>query len=365
MKGSCLRALSPTLLLYYNGREMKDDTNKRDLRVELRLESFVGSENGVWTEYKETREALSQTKGVTLVSDSNKPADILHFHSQGPGYIWAANRTQSKIVVSAHVVPDSFVGSIIGAKWGKPFTKRYFRYSYNLADLVFAVSPFIKKKLEELDINTNIEVLPNFVDREKFSPNSNRRSEVREELGLAKDKDVVMAVGQVQPRKGVEDFIQVAKQLPEKEFVWVGGCLYGIISAGSGQMDKIIKNSPENAHFPGIIPYDQIHKYYNAADLFFLPSHQETFGLVILEAASTGLPLLLRDIPEYESIFSDSYLKGSSVEEFVGLIQDILSKENLKKEYRDRSIAVAKRYDKQAHLDNLLNHYKKLLGRTS
>lgn len=341
---------------------MKNDLQEENIRVSLQLESFVGSENGVWTEYRETREALSQTNGVKLVSGSNTPPDIIHFHSQGPRYIWSANRTKSKVVVSAHVVPDSFVGSIIGAKWGKPLTKRYFRYSYNLADLVFAVSPFIKKKLEELDINTNIEVLPNFVDREKFSPDSKKRDEVREKLGLAKDKDVVMAVGQVQPRKGVEDFIQVAKQLPEKEFVWVGGRLYGIISAGSSRMEQIIKNSPKNTYFPGIIPYDQIHNYYNAADLFFLPSHQETFGLVILEAASSGLPLVLRDIPEYESIFSDAYLKGNNIDDFVGLIQDVLSEENLKNEYQDRSIALAGRYDKQAHLDNLLNHYRRILS---
>ena len=47
---------------------------------------------------------------------------------------------------------------------------------------------------------------------------------------------------------------------------------------------------------------------YNGADVFFMPSYAETFGLVILEALACGVPVVARDIPEFHEIFGNNIL---------------------------------------------------------
>lgn len=334
----------------YRGKEGK-------LKVDVQLERFVGTANGVWTAYRETMKALKSTENVRIVDNSNHSPDIVHFHSIGPKYIWSAYRNPGKTIATAHVVPESFVGSIVGGNWWKPVGTKYLRYIYNLADLVLAVSPFVKEKLHNIGVKSPINVLPNCVDRDKFYPDPELGKEVTINPSFNSDDTVIMTVGQLQPRKGLEDFIQVAEQLPDFNFVWVGGHIYGALSAASKQMDKMIRNSPDNVYFPGVIPYDKMPNYYNAANFFFLPSYQENFPFVILEAAACGLPILLRDIPEYEAILSDNYLKGSNVKEFTANIQETLESKDKYRDYQQRSLSVAEQYDQTSYLENLLKHY--------
>lgn len=333
---------------------------KSNLRVDVELEGFVGTANGVWTAYQETIKALKSTEDVQLVNNSNHTADITHFHSIGPKYIWSAHRNPGKTIATAHVVPESFVGSIVGGNWWKPLGKVYLRYIYNLADHVLAVSPFVKENLQTIGVKSPIDVLPNCVDTDKFYPDPELGEKTDINSNLEPDDNIIMGVGQLQPRKGLEDFLEVAKQLPGYNFVWVGGHIYGPLSAASKQMDNLIKNAPDNAYFPGVVPYDEMPKYYNAADFFFLPSYQENFPFVILEAAACGLPIMLRDIPEYEAILANNYLKGSQVEEFAENIESTLGSEEKYKDFRQRSLSVAKQYDQSSYLENLLEHYDKI-----
>ncbi len=340
------------------------DNKSEPLKIDVRLESFVGEANGVSTAHKETVEALNSDDDVKLVNGTNDEVDVVHFHSIGPGYIWHARRKdRGATVVTAHVIPESFIGSLVGGELLKPIGTRYLRYVYNLADRVLAVSPFVKDRLSSIGVTSTVKVLPNCVDRNKFHPSDSQRQIGRKSLNLGSEKKIVMAAGQLQPRKGLEDFIEVAKRLPEIDFVWIGGQIYGLLSAEKGKMNRITENSPENVHFPGIKPYEKMSQYYNAADLFFLPSFQENFPFVILEAASCGLPLMLRDIPEYEAILGESYLKGNKVSEFVEKIQLIFEKSNeVYESYKDNSLSIAREYDKKSYLNKLKSNYKKLLN---
>lgn len=341
-----------------------NDNNKKPLKVCVRLENFVGSANGVWTAYRETVEALSSANKVKLIDNSvDEQADVVHFHSIGPVYIWNARKKSSRAtVVTAHVIPESLIGSLVGGELWKPIGTKYLRYVYNLADLVLAVSPFVKDKLSSIGVTSTIKVLPNCVDRDKFHPSSRQREDGRKSLNLGSEEEIVMAAGQLQPRKGLEDFIEVANHLPEINFVWIGGPLYGLLSAERGKMSRIIENSPKNVHFPGVMPYEKMSQYYNAADLFFLPSFQENFPFVILEAASCGLPIMLRDIPEYSAILGDSYLKGKNVKEFIEKIKVVFDQSNeISEDYRKKSLSIAQKYDKNSYLNHLKEQYKELL----
>jgi glycosyltransferase involved in cell wall biosynthesis len=131
---------------------------------------------------------------------------------------------------------------------------------------------------------------------------------------------VVLSVGQQTPRKGIYDFFKLADQHPDMTWVWVGGFPYGTLSKDYAKIQLQKTHSHENVIFTGVI--DDISRAYSGADIFFMPSHAETFGLVIVEALSAGLPVIARDIFEFREIFGDSVLFFCEVDEARDIMND-------------------------------------------
>jgi len=115
----------------------------------------------------------------------------------------------------------------------------------------------------------------------------------------------------------------MAEKMPDVEFVWVGGVPFGVIAAENGAMQRMMNNPPKNLKFTGVIPLDEVADYYRAADVFVLPSEQETFGLVVVEAAAAGLPVVLRDISDYDTTFRDGAVMASSDSDFVAQVDKL------------------------------------------
>jgi 1,2-diacylglycerol-3-alpha-glucose alpha-1,2-galactosyltransferase len=131
---------------------------------------------------------------------------------------------------------------------------------------------------------------------------------------------VVLTVAQQTPRKGIYDFLELSKKHPEIKWVWVGGFPYGIFSADYFRIKNMKKKCNNNVIFTGFVP--DITEAYSGADVFFMPSYAETFGLVVLEALACGLPVVARDIPEFREIFDDGVHFFGSLDEASNVIND-------------------------------------------
>lgn len=127
-------------------------------------------------------------------------------------------------------------------------------------------------------------------------------------------------------RKGVRDFIKLAKQMPEVIFIWFGYTNPNIIP---GIIKEEVENAPSNVKFPGYVCSDELRDAYSGSDLFLFLTHEETEGIVLLEALAMKIPILIRDIPIYREIFSDGtdVYKGSILDEFEEKIRTILAGE--------------------------------------
>lgn len=276
----------------------------RSLRVRMISESeFTVQGHGVHTAHVELCRALDRRDDVRLMVNARGDADVTHIHTAGAYSLWFLLFASGSKVVTAHVVPDSFVGSLIGARYWLWLAKWYFRWFYNRADLVLAVSNETKEDLRQLGVRAPIEVFHNVIDTSRYVRADDDRSEARKQLSIDYDSFVVVGSGQVQPRKRVDVFINLAKELPEVSFVWVGGMPFGKAAADHQQMQRMIDTAPRNMRFTGVVPLEDVRRYYLAADVFLLPSVQETFGLVVVEAAAAGLPIILRDLPDYDETF--------------------------------------------------------------
>jgi len=341
---------------------MYTNTNNKKLKVNLVSETvFTVKGHGVHTAFLETKESLLKA-GVDVKTNSSEKCDVVHIHTIGPYSLIKLLKNKKRSVVTAHVVPDSFVGSLVLAKLWLPLATMYLKFFYNQATAVIAVSPEVKRQLEGMGVKKKIYFIPNGVSLATFKKDSVARSYLRRKLKIKNEDFVVINVGQIQPRKGVETFINTAKSLPGIKFIWIGGMPFKIFSSGYNKMKKIQQDTPSNVFFLGEISFEKMPPYYNLADALFFPSLQENFPFTIIEAAASKLPLILRDLPIYKPVFNENFISGNE-----GSFRDIILK--LKKdkehyeEYSKKAYDVAKKYEDMKLIKEVLKIYQDIINK--
>jgi 1,2-diacylglycerol-3-alpha-glucose alpha-1,2-galactosyltransferase len=198
------------------------------------------------------------------------------------------------------------------------------------------------------------------VDTSQYVTTPADKVAARKKLGIKQDAWVVVGAGQVQPRKRVDEFVNAARALPDMRFVWVGGMPFGKLAAEYGSMQRMIESAPASVTFTGVIDHADVKQYYQAADVFWLPSEQETFGLVVVEAAATGLPVLLRDIPDYKETFAADALLCKPAQ-VAGMLRMLRDDRKFYADAKAHSENIAKRYDSLAGAGRVVELYKGLL----
>lgn len=285
--------------------------------VYLEAEDIV-TRSGFKRAFEQQKRALAQA-GVKVTTDpaSNYDYDLLHLHLFGPKSFYYLKRAQAKgikVIVHAHSIGAyDFQNSFTLSNLIAPWYQRYLNFFYRQADHIFTPSEYAKGILESHGLK-NISVVSNGIDRDKFRFSLEKRLYWRERLNLK--RFAIFSAGNVLPRKGVIDFIEVARQLPHFDFVWCGHRWNKLLSFHP-QMHREIQGRPANVQLPGFIA--DMPGVLSAADAFFFPSYGESQGLVLLEASSIGLPLVVRDLPAYRGWLMDGQncLKGQSKEDFI------------------------------------------------
>ena len=116
--------------------------------------------------------------------------------------------------------------------------------------------------------------------------NSKEKESLRNELGL-KEKNVILFVGQFIYRKGIDVLLEaLSRTHSEVGLYLVGG------EVKQEYQNIIDKYGLKNIHFVNFIQLDVLKRYYTVADFFVLPTREDTWGLVVNEAMSFGLPVI-------------------------------------------------------------------------
>ena len=315
--------------------------------------------HGVETAFKEMVNGLRERSDVSVMINSNKPADIIHAHSPDPASMIRLLRHHGKRVISGHLTRGSMVGSIVN--WLIPFEFWYYKRFYRLAEAMVAVSATTRENLmKEFNVKVPIEVIENSIDTKVLKTSTKQKQEFRAELGYKDDDFIIVSNGQIQPRKKFDDFLNTARRLPKFKFIWVGGIPFKGIAADEAKLQKMINTAPKNVFVTGVVSLDLARKYIRLSDVFFHPAVQETFGISILEGASAGLPVLLRDIPDYKHTFGDNAIKSKPAD-YVANLMKLFGDKNFYNKYRAESAKIAKRYDNTTAAERLVKFYRDIL----
>lgn len=286
------------------------------------------SKSGIGRAMKHQIRALTEA-GVDFTTNEKDYYDIVHINTVDFGarsMAKQAHREGKKVVYHAHSTEEDFRNSFIFSNQLSPLFKKHIISSYELGDYILTPTPYSKRILEGYDLTKPIFDVSNGIDLNKYQPDERKMKEFREFFDLSEDQRVVISVGLYFERKGLPDFMEVARALPDVTFIWFGHTPLASVTA---KVREAIKNKPDNVILPGYIKGDVIEGAYAAADVFFFPSYEETEGIVVLEALASKCQVIVRDIGVYDPwlVDKENCYMGDNNNEFIRLIQGIIREE--------------------------------------
>ncbi len=324
---------------------------------------FTVKGHGVHTAYIEITNALKKNPKVDVEVNGSGKYDIIHIQTMGFYAIQRLLKSGPKKVVSAHLVPDSFLGSIRWAEKWRWAAEIYLKWFYSRADLVLACSGSVRKELEEQMHLKNTDVLYNSIDMSKYVRTSEDYDTARRDLGIEPGRIVVLGNGQLQPRKRFDLFYDMAVKRPEYQFIWVGGIPFGaLLGADAARMKQFVDTAPPNLKVTGIIELEEVRKYYQASDIFTLPAEQENHPMCVLEAAGSRLPIVLRDIWNYHDTFATGAVMAKTDEDFLNEIDRLAADPEYRRFWEEKSEIIKERFDSKNSAERLIQFYEKLLS---
>jgi D-inositol-3-phosphate glycosyltransferase len=178
------------------------------------------------------------------------------------------------------------------------------------ADLMLASTAEERMQLADLygAEPSRIEIVPPGVDHSVFRPSRGDESSLREQLGLG-DRPMLLFVGRIQPLKGVDIALRALAALEDTSatLVVVGGPSGPSGSSESARLHALVGELglAERVVFVPPQPHDALADFYRAADVCVVPSRSESFGLVALEAAACGTPVVAAAVGGPRSLVDD------------------------------------------------------------
>jgi 1,2-diacylglycerol-3-alpha-glucose alpha-1,2-galactosyltransferase len=326
---------------------------------------YFAKGNGVHTAFIDHLDLLREESGLEVAVNGEGWGDVFHSHTYGPYYFWKGLFYKGKRIHTVHVIPDSIKGSIPLWEVMMPLVKWYFKQVYSYADVCIAISPMVEDAIRESGAKTEIVRLSNPIPQEKWKTTPEKRRQGRAWLGLKEDDFVVLGVGQLQARKGVEDFMDVAAAIPEAKFVWAGGRPFKRFTEGVSRIDERIELASDNITFTGMLELDQMPLVYAAADIMLFPSYQENCPLAPIEGAAAGLPVVFRDIPEYRSLYEHYYLRADSTDSFIEITRKLMNDSAYRHHGKYLSKQLIIQFDKEAIREKLISLYQRVNSHVS
>jgi glycosyltransferase involved in cell wall biosynthesis len=182
------------------------------------------------------------------------------------------------------------------------------------SDRLIAVSDFTRRELLQYYKvkEAKIRVIHNGVDVDKFQPATDKRK-AKEELGFNPDDKAILSVGRLYARKGlftlIESMVPITRKFRNAKFIIAGKGL-------SDEMRKLVNYATklgvkDNIVFTGYFPDKKLPRLYQAADIFAFSTFYENLPFAVLEALSTGLPVVTTNvggIPEMIDSGKDGFL---------------------------------------------------------
>jgi phosphatidylinositol alpha-mannosyltransferase len=216
--------------------------------------------------------------------------DVLHFHEP---LMPALPLTMLRMSTAANVGTfHAFSHSNIGYYYGRGILQPYLEHIHRGIAVSEPARMFFNRYFPDFPVR----VIPNGIDVNVFKPGLSPIRHLRDE------NINILFVGRLEKRKGVGDLLRgyefMRERVPQSRLIIVGdGPLRGKVES------YISRHRLANVVMAGFVPDSVKPRYYNSADIFCAPATgAESFGIVLLEAMASALPVVATEVPGYMSV---------------------------------------------------------------
>jgi len=290
-------------------------------------------------------------KAIKEEIEEFKP-DIIHGQ-----HIWILSSVAAEFNIP--LVITSHGSDIMGYNWWEKFHK----YAHNATDKakkVIAISKHNGEVIKDIfkENSEKVVTILNGYDEKRFYKKRYNKNKVLKKLGINKKyKKIVCFSGRLAENKGVDVLLNAATIYENEDTL--------TLIAGAGEELKKLKELQEKLQLKNIVflghkDADSLREIYNISDVCAVPSRQEAFGLVAIEALACGTPVVASNqggIPDFVTEEVGILIEKENVEQLADAIVKTINKE---KKYNSRKIAkyAKENYKQDLLIDRLIEIYK-------
>lgn len=317
------------------------------------------------------RVSVFPRREVEQILDKFQP-DVVHVQVSdliGLSTVWYARRHNIPVVTTAHNQPEVFteplrvptaVKAPVAAIFNAYLVSRQTKSDFVTMPTEQAIRNLIDGRKK--DIGVPIAAVSNGVDLANFRPGIASVA-LKEKYGLSKTAKTLLYLGRLDPEKNVgaviDAFLKAREKLADVQLVIVGD---GVDKA---RLEKQAADYPD-IHFLGRITPPELYEIYRLGDVFVTASEIETQGIVLIEAAATGLPLIAVDkgaVSEVCRNGENGFLcQPGDIEGIAQAMVEILSNDGLRRKFGKASLEIAKQHDLEETLNKFINIYQKVIA---
>lgn len=221
--------------------------------------------------------------------------DLIHLLTVTPfGLPWLERLKRTGVpIVQSHTMTAPLSRNLVKAS----LQRKYQQIRFSISDAIITNTKTAELNLvQDYAINTPIHVIANGVNLERFYPaNPIERRKLRQELGLPADSKIVLFVGALIKRKGIDVLLDAWEIIVSQEkkalLVLVGP--FPASTSELGQAFTQLERMQSNRQLMRIGCVSNVEDYFRAADIFVFPSRREGFPNSLLEAFACGLPTII------------------------------------------------------------------------
>lgn len=302
---------------------------------------------------------------IQKILDDFRP-DVVHVQVSDPiglSVVSYARKHGVPVVTTEHNQPEVLTEPLhVPSIMKRPINVMLSAYFANRQSKSDFVTMPTKKAIYELldgrDFKVPVAAVSNGVDLSHFKP-GRASKEVYRKYGLNPDFKTLLNLGRLDPEKNVGAVIDafIAADIPEAQLVIVGD---GVDKA---RLMKKAAGHPE-IHFLGRIVPPDLYEAYRLGDVFVTASEIETQGIVLIEAAACGLPLIAVDGGAVAEVCINDengiLCQPGNTKQMAEAMKKLLSDDDFRKKCSEESLKIAAGHDFEKTLDQFINIYKKV-----
>lgn len=241
---------------------------------------------------------------------------------------------------------------------------------------IIVVSDYIAKRYnEETDTPKNDVIsLNNAIHIEYFDKkiSQEEKEALRNKYNISKNDIVISFCGRTIKEKGIEELIKAFKtidNIKQCKLLVVGNCNYAkqVKTAFEEKLISLAQDMKDKIVFTGFIPNKELYKIHNISNIAVIPSvFDEPFGLTVIEAMASGLPLIVSDAGAIPDIVdSNNAIIVKRGEDFItGLtsaMNKLIGNNSLCKKMAQHSSEMSKKYDTPQYFNNFVEILENIL----